>query len=248
MSDHIQHQAQGLPFPGEPQRREPKGEAKNDGLAVMALLFGWTFFPVGLLFGHLSNKAAKRANRRRSVLSIIGLVGAYFWTFAVVLFIIAGIAGGAQGSPTVAPTVITPSTAAPLAPVTPKAAPATTAPASPAPAPASKAPAAPAISASQQQALDSAKSYLSDGQGFSRDGLIKQLSSAYGEKFSTADATWAVDHSGADWKAQAVLSAKSYMADGQGFSRSGLIDQLTSQYGEGFTYAQASYAATTVGL
>ena len=64
----------------------------------------------------------------------------------------------------------------------------------------------------------------------------------------SADATWAVDHSGADWKAQAVLSAKSYVSDGSGFIRQGLIDQLTSQYGEGFTYAQASYAATTVGL
>jgi hypothetical protein len=121
---------------------------------------------------------------------------------------------------------------------------------SPAPAaPATSAPAAPAgPTASQQQALDSAQSYLSDGTGFSRAGLIGQLSSPYGEKFSVADATWAVDHSGADWDAQAVLSAKSYMSDGSGFSRAGLIDQLTSQYGEKFTLAQATYAANQVGL
>ena len=41
-----------------------------------------------------------------------------------------------------------------------------------------------------------------------------------------ADATWATDHSGADWDAQAVLAAKGYMNLGTGFSRSGLIDQL----------------------
>jgi hypothetical protein len=101
---------------------------------------------------------------------------------------------------------------------------------------------------SQQQALDSATGYLSDGQGFSRAGLIKQLSSQYGEGFSEADATWAADNSGANWNAQAVMSAKGYMADGQGFSRDGLIEQLTSAYGEQFTTAQAEYAVAQVGL
>jgi hypothetical protein len=129
----------------------------------------------------------------------------------------------------------------PAAPPAP-AAPATSQPAAPAPA----APAGP--TASQQQALDSAQGYLSDGQGFSRAGLIKQLTSKYGEGFSLADATWAVDHSGANWDAQAVESAKGYMSDGQGFSRAGLIDQLTSPYGEQFTYAQAVYAVNQVGL
>ena len=66
-------------------------------------------------------------------------------------------------------------------------------------------------------------------------------------KFSVADATWAVAHSGADWNAQAVMSAKGYMKLG-GFSRAGLIDQLTSPYGEQFTLAQATYAVNQVGL
>lgn len=117
-----------------------------------------------------------------------------------------------------------------------------------APAPTTPADTAPAVSASRQQALDSAQSYLSDGQGFSRAGLIQQLTSSYGEGFSKADATWAVDHSGADWDAQAVISAKNYLASGEGFSRQGLIQQLTSSYGEGFTYAQAVYAVGKVGL
>jgi len=47
---------------------------------------------------------------------------------------------------------------------------------------------------------------------------------------------------------QAVDSAQSYLALGQGFSRAGLIQQLTSSYGAGFTQAQAEYAVSKVGL
>jgi hypothetical protein len=116
-------------------------------------------------------------------------------------------------------------------------------------APASQPPAAPAgPTASQQQALTSAQGYLSDGQGFSRAGLIAQLDSPYGGQFSVADATWAVDNSGADWNAQAAIAAKGYASDGQGFSRQGLIDQLDSPYGGQFTYAQAVYGAGQAGL
>jgi hypothetical protein len=100
----------------------------------------------------------------------------------------------------------------------------------------------------QHQAVDSAKSYLSMGSGFSRAGLIKQLTSSYGEGFSRADAIFAVDHLNVNWNEQAVESAKSYLSTGSGFSRAGLIQQLTSSYGEAFTYAQAVYAANTVGL
>jgi hypothetical protein len=35
---------------------------------------------------------------------------------------------------------------------------------------------------------------------------------------------------------------------GDGLSRAGLTQQLTSSYGDGYTYAQAVYAANTVGL
>ena len=146
-------------------------------------------------------------------------------------------------------TVSTRATTAPAAPATTApAAPATTAPAAPATtapaAPATSAPAAPAgPTVSQQQALDSAQSYLALGSGFSRQGLIDQLDSPYGGKFSVADATWAADHAGADWDAQAVLAAKSYMQLG-GFSRQSLIDQLDSPYGGKFTLAQATTPQT----
>ena len=107
---------------------------------------------------------------------------------------------------------------------------------------------APAGTTSEMQALAAAQDYLSDGQGFSRQGLIGQLDSPDGDNFPVADATWAVDHSGANWDDQAVDCAKGYMSDGEGFSRQGLIQQLTSSYGNQFTQAQAEYAANAVGL
>jgi hypothetical protein len=82
--------------------------------------------------------------------------------------------------------------------------------------------------------------------GFSRQGLIDQLSSEYGEKFNVADATVAVDNLGADWNAQAARSAASYL-NMSGFSCQGLIDQLSSSHGEKFTVSQATYGAKQAG-
>jgi hypothetical protein len=104
------------------------------------------------------------------------------------------------------------------------------------------------MTASQQQAVASAQSYLSLGTGFSYKGLLDQLTSSSGEGFSHADAVFALNYLHPDWNAQAAISAKGYLELGTGFSRSGLIDQLTSSYGEGFTYAQAVYGVTQAGL
>lgn len=98
----------------------------------------------------------------------------------------------------------------------------------------------------QQNAIESAQSYL-DMSGFSRAGLIGQLSSKAGEGFKKADAVFAVDHIKVDWNKEAVESAKDYL-DMSSFSRSGLIQQLSSPAGEQFTVAQATYAANHVGL
>jgi hypothetical protein len=98
----------------------------------------------------------------------------------------------------------------------------------------------------QEQAIQSAESYLSMG-GFSRVGLIEQLTSKAGEGFKRADAVYAVNHVKVSWKAQAVKSARGYMKMG-GLSRASLIDQLSSKAGEGFTLEQAKYAANKVGL
>ncbi|MGA9762013.1 MAG: Ltp family lipoprotein [Gaiellaceae bacterium] len=104
------------------------------------------------------------------------------------------------------------------------------------------------MTAAQEQAIQSAQSYLSMDSGFSRAGLIGQLSSSAGSGFPKTVAIFAVDHLHVNWNEQAVLSAKGYLSMGTGFSRAGLIDQLSSSAGSGFTHAQAVYAANYVGL
>ncbi len=55
----------------------------------------------------------------------------------------------------------------------------------------------------QKNAVKSAKQYLSM-QGFSRDGLIHQLSSDFGGGYRVTDATIAVDSLNINWNKQAV--------------------------------------------
>lgn len=100
--------------------------------------------------------------------------------------------------------------------------------------------AAEAGTVSQQNAKGKAADYL-EFSAFSRSGLIKQLEF---EKFSAADATWAVDKLKVDWNAQAALKAKEYL-EYQSFSRAGLVDQLMF---EGFTAAQAEFGVSKTGL
>jgi len=56
-----------------------------------------------------------------------------------------------------------------------------------------------------------------------------------------------VDHLKVNWNEQAVKAAKSYLEMSH-FSRSGLIRQLESDAGEGFTHKQAVYGVTKAGL
>ena len=97
----------------------------------------------------------------------------------------------------------------------------------------------------QKNAVRSAKQYLGI-QGFSRDGLIQQLSSDAGDGYSVADATVAVDSLDIDWKKQAVISAKQYLSI-MGFSCKGLIEQLSSSAGDRYTVSQATYGARQAG-
>jgi hypothetical protein len=102
------------------------------------------------------------------------------------------------------------------------------------------------LTAAQRNAVRSANQYL-EMSGFSRQGLIDQLSSEYGEQFSVADATAAVDNLNVDWNAQAARSAASYL-EMSGFSCKGLIEQLSSTNGEKFTVEQATYGAGRAGI
>ena len=104
----------------------------------------------------------------------------------------------------------------------------------------------PNLTTSQQAAVRSAESYLGFA-GFSRQGLIDQLSSEFGDQYPMEDATVAVDSLNVDWNAEAVESANSYL-DFAGFSRQGLIDQLSSEFGEQFTPEQATYAVDSLNV
>jgi hypothetical protein len=107
------------------------------------------------------------------------------------------------------------------------------------------APAGPTLTNQQQNAARSARQYL-NFTGFSRQGLIDQLSSPYADKYAVQDATIAVDSLNVDWNAEAVQSAKSYLKF-TAFSCQGLIDQLDSPYGDKYTVAQATYGAQQAG-
>lgn len=98
----------------------------------------------------------------------------------------------------------------------------------------------PSITLEQQNAREQAVSYL-DYESFSRRGLINQL---VFEKFSKADATFAVDSLGIDWNDQAAKKARQYL-EYKSFSKAGLIEQLVF---EGFSEAQARYGVKQVGL
>ena len=97
----------------------------------------------------------------------------------------------------------------------------------------------------QQNAVRSAQQYL-NFQGFSRTGLIRQLSSDFGDAYEVHDATVAVDSLDVDWNEQAVRSAEQYL-EIQGFSCQGLIRQLSSDGGDGYTKSQAEYGARQAG-
>lgn len=102
------------------------------------------------------------------------------------------------------------------------------------------------LSVSQQEAMDSAQSYVDFGQ-FSKAKLIRQLSSGVVENYTKAEATYAATHIDVDYKQEALQAAELYLEIG-GFSRATLIKQLTSSAGEEFTKEQAIYAADQVGL
>jgi hypothetical protein len=101
------------------------------------------------------------------------------------------------------------------------------------------------LTAPQKNAVRSANQYLSMT-GFSRDGLIQQLSSDAGDGYNIIDATAAVDSLDIDWDKQAVRSAQQYLSM-MGFSCKGLIEQLSSGAGDEYTVTQATYGARQAG-
>ena len=106
-------------------------------------------------------------------------------------------------------------------------------------------PESPRLTGPQRNAVRSAEAYLSMT-GFSRDGLIQQLSSGAGDGYSVADAAAAVDSLNVDWNENAAKSARQYL-DMSGFSCQGLIAQLSASAGDKYTKEQATYGARQAG-
>lgn len=115
----------------------------------------------------------------------------------------------------------------------------------PAPALSRAEPVGPVLTGPQQNAVRSAQNYL-NMKGFSKAGLIEQLSSEYGDGYSRADATAAVNSLAVNWNENAARSARDYL-DMQGFSCNGLIEQLSSPYGDSYTRSEARYGARQAG-
>jgi hypothetical protein len=102
------------------------------------------------------------------------------------------------------------------------------------------------LTSGQRNALRSAENYLSFAP-FSRQGLIRQLSSEAGDGYSVKDATYAADHVKVNWYEQAARAAKNYLEIAP-FSRNRMIEQLESSAGDNYTHAQAVYGAKKAGL
>lgn len=91
---------------------------------------------------------------------------------------------------------------------------------------------------SQKNAVKQAQNYLKF-MAFSRQGLINQLEF---EKYSTEDATYAVDKLNVDYNEQAVSKADAYLKT-MAFSKVGLKTQLEF---EGFTSTEADYGVENI--
>jgi hypothetical protein len=105
--------------------------------------------------------------------------------------------------------------------------------------------AVPELTNQQRNAVRAATNYVNMS-GFSKKGLIDQLSSSYGDDFDVADATAAVNSMTIDWNENAARSAKNYL-DMSGFSCQGLIEQLSSSAGDKYTKSQAIFGARQAG-
>ena len=96
-----------------------------------------------------------------------------------------------------------------------------------------------------KSALAKAKSY-SKVMHMSKQRIYEQLISPYGEKFSEPAAAWAIDNlTGIDWKQNALKKATSYQ-NRMHMSPEAIRDQLTSEYGEKFTQAEADWAVANL--
>lgn len=94
----------------------------------------------------------------------------------------------------------------------------------------------------QNEAAKSAVNYI-ETCFLSKTTLLNQLVEF--EDYSTEAAQYAVDNITVDWNEVALALANNYFKVSH-FSKQGLYDQLTSEYGEAFTPEEAQYAVNNV--
>lgn len=92
----------------------------------------------------------------------------------------------------------------------------------------------------QKNALKKAETY-SSSMHMSKQKIYQQLTSSYGEGFTSEAAQYAVDNLQADYNTNALEKAKTYQSS-MSMSKQRIYEQLTSSYGEGFTKEEAQYA------
>lgn len=92
----------------------------------------------------------------------------------------------------------------------------------------------------EKNALKKAESY-SKTMHMSKQKIYNQLTSSYGEGFTSEAAQYAIDNLQADYNTNALEKAKTYQSS-MHMSKQKIYEQLTSSYGEGFTKEQAQYA------
>jgi uncharacterized protein DUF4190/host cell surface-exposed lipoprotein len=246
------------PFPPPPPAGYSAGSRTN-GLAVASLVLGIVWLCgvgsiLALVFGILALNQIKRTGEGGRGLAIAGTVLGAIGAVMLMIVIVAAAASedpdetsigdvettvttAARETPETTETTVT--TAAPEttetteretttteAPTTTTAPPTTTT----------------TVDAEFSNAQQAAEQYL-DFSGFSRQGLIDQLSSEYGDQYPVEVATAAVDSLNVDYNAEAVEAAESYL-EFSAFSHAGLVDQLSSEYGDQFTREQAEHGAT----
>lgn len=95
-----------------------------------------------------------------------------------------------------------------------------------------------------KSALNKATSY-SEMMHMSKAAIYAQLTSEYGEQFTSEAAQYAIDNMEADWNANALAKAEDY-SNSMHMSKAGIYDQLTSEYGEQFTAEEAQYAIDNI--
>lgn len=102
---------------------------------------------------------------------------------------------------------------------------------------------APRVPAEHAAALTKARVYA-ESLNMSRSAIRKQLAAPAGENFPADAIDYAMTNlDGIDWNANALVKAEFYR-DQMAMSTTAIREQLTSEYGEGFTAGEADYAIT----